>query len=82
MFVRPNWKPNSEEETFALIEQYPWALLVNNGESGPFATNVPVLLNRSRGKHGTLVSHIARANPHAEIVLSATEPALCIFQGP
>lgn len=82
MFVRPTWKPNSEEEIYALIEAYPWALLVSNGPDGPFATDLPILLDRSRGRNGVLVSHIARANAHAKVILSASTPALCIFQGP
>lgn len=82
MFVRPSWRPNSVEEIYALIEQQPWALVVSNGTDGPFATNVPILLDRSRSPQGVLVSHIARANAHAEVILSASTPALCIFQGP
>ena len=82
MFVRPSWKPKSEEEIYVLIEQNPWALLVSNGPDGPFATDLPILLDRSRGEKGVLVSHIARANAHADVILSASIPALCIFHGP
>jgi transcriptional regulator len=82
MFVRPTWKPNAQEEIYALIEENPWALLVSNGPDGPFATDLPILLDRSRGPNGVLVSHIARANAHAEVILSASTPALCIFHGP
>ncbi len=82
MFVRPSWKPDSDEEVYALIEQHPWALLVSNGSDAPFATNLPILLDRSRGSKGVLVSHMARANPHAAVILSASTPALCVFQGP
>jgi len=67
---------------YALIERHPWALVVSNGADGPFATNVPILLDRSRGAKGVLVSHIARANAHAEVILAASSPALCIFHGP
>jgi transcriptional regulator len=77
MFVRPCWKPKSDEEIYSFIEQYPWALLVNNGEQGPFATNLPLLMDRNIGSKG-----LARANAHAEAIQSATAPALAIFQGP
>jgi len=82
MFVRSCWKPNAEEEIFDLIDHYPWALVVNNGDTGPFATNMPVLLDRTRGKHGTLVGHIARANDHAEVLQNSNHPTLVIFHGP
>ena len=82
MFVRPAWKPNSEEDIYAVIEQNPWGLLVSNGPDGPLATDLPILLDRSRGTKGVLVSHIARANAHADVILSAATPALCIFHGP
>ena len=60
----------------------PWALLVNNGERGPFATHIPLILDRGRGPHGTLVGHIARANPHADALARVDTPALAVFQGP
>ncbi len=82
MFVRPCWKPRTEEELRRLIDEHPWALLVNNGEEGPYATNLPLLLDRSRGKHGTLVGHIARGNEHARALLAARAPTLAAFEGP
>ena len=82
MFVRPCWRPRSTQELHQFIDRYPWALLVNNGDQGPYATNIPLLLDRSRGEHGTLVGHIARANEHAQALQNATEPTLAIFEGP
>jgi transcriptional regulator len=82
MFVRSCWRPRTNEEIYDLIDQYPWALLVNNGECGPYATNMPLLLDRSRGEHGVLVGHIARANAHAEVLETNQHPTLVIFQGP
>jgi transcriptional regulator len=67
---------------YQFIDGYPWALLVNNGNQGPYATNIPLLLDRSRGEHGTLVGHIARANEHAQALANATAPTLAVFQGP
>ena len=82
MFVRPCWKPRTLEEQYELMDRYPWAQLVNNGPDGPFATNIPVLLDRSRGQYGTLVSHIARANAHARVLQESRQPSLVIFEGP
>lgn len=82
MFVRPSWRPRSPEETYQIIEDYPWALLVNNGDSGPFVTNLPLLLDRSRGPFGTLIGHLARSNEHAQVLFAAKEPTLAVFHGP
>jgi transcriptional regulator len=82
MFVRPCWKPNTREDTYHVIEHYPWALLVSNGDDGPYATNMPFVLDRSRGEHGVLVGHIARANEHARVLQANTHPTLAIFEGP
>lgn len=82
MFVRPCWKPRTDEELYAFMEAHPWALLVNNGVDGPFATNLPLLLDRTRGEKGTLVGHIARANAHAQVLTTEQTPTLAVFQGP
>jgi transcriptional regulator len=82
MFVRPCWRPASPEEAFRLIDEHPWALLVNNGDDGPFVTNLPLLLDRSRGTYGTLLGHLARPNDHATALFESTTPALAVFHGP
>jgi transcriptional regulator len=86
MFVRDCWKPRTESEIFDLIDENPWGLLVSNGTmaensvlSGPFATNLPLLLARNQR---ALISHIARANAHAAALLRDKSPVLAIFQGP
>src|ERR1700676_3519472 len=45
------------------IEQNSFGLLVSQVDGLPFATHLPFLLERSAGPHGTLVGHVARANP-------------------
>lgn len=82
MFVRSCWRPRTPEEIYRLIEDNPWALLVNNGEDGPYATNLPLLLDRSKGGKGVLVGHIARTNEHAQVLQAATLPTLAVFEGP
>jgi transcriptional regulator len=81
MFVRSCWKPRSEEEMWALIEAYPWALLINNGDAGPYATNLPLLVDRS-GTRPKLIGHIAAGNDHAEALRTASAPTLAVFEGP
>jgi transcriptional regulator len=62
------------------IEQNSFGLLVSQVEGLPFATHLPFLLERTAGPHGTLVGHLARANPQWREVGGQT--ALTIFTGP
>lgn len=82
MFVRPAWRPQSADDAFRLIDEYPWALLVNNGTDGPLVTNLPLMLDRGRGKFGTLIGHIARANVQSSGLFDAAAPSLAVFHGP
>lgn len=86
MFVRPCWQPTSPQDALDLIEQHPWALLVSNGEDGPLATNLPLLLDRTAVRTDdaqlTLVGHIAKANHHLRSLVSSKMPVLAIFEGP
>jgi transcriptional regulator len=82
MFVRPAWRPQSLDEALAIVDEFSWALVVNNGDDGPLVTNLPLLLDRTRGKYGTLVGHIARANAHCAVLFAAKSPTLAVFQGP
>jgi transcriptional regulator len=85
MFVRPCWQPRSSQDSRSLIEQNPWALLVSNGEGGPFATNLPLLLDASSKDPEApmiLVGHMARANEHLQQLTNASAPLLAIFEGP
>jgi transcriptional regulator len=92
MFVRPCWQPTSRQDALAIIEQHPWALLVSNGEDGPLATNLPLLMAASSNPDGdvpglpeqplVLTGHLARANEHARELAKPGVPFLAIFEGP
>ena len=62
------------------IEQNSFGLLVSQVDGLPFATHLPFLLERTAGPHGTLVGHMARANPQWQEAGGQT--ALAIFSGP
>src|ERR1700730_17098781 len=81
MFVRLCWRP-SREETYQTIDDNVWALLINNGSDGPFVTNLPLLLDRTRGRFATLPVILARASEHAGALFAAKEPTLAVFHGP
>jgi len=56
-------------------------LVTTDAEGVPFATHLPFLLDPARGAAGTLIAHMARANPQWQH-FSAGKPALAIFHGP
>lgn len=82
MFVRPCWRPASEQDAIDLIERNPWALLVSNGPEGPLATNLPLLFDGERSDKKVLLGHIARANRHLDLLRNPIGDTLAIFEGP
>ena len=62
------------------IEAHAFGLLVSTHDGEPFATHLPFLLERDAGQHGTLVGHIARANPHWHDLEG--QRVLAVFSGP
>ncbi len=83
VFVRPCWQPASTQDALELIERNPWALLVSNGAEVPYATNLPLLLDRA-SESTVLLGHIARGNEHVRALANGTggTPVLAIFEGP
>ena len=63
------------------IQTYSFATLITQHEGLPFATHLPFILDSERGPKGTLLAHMARANPQWHDFNSAQE-VLTIFQGP
>lgn len=57
------------------------ANLVTMGSGGLLATPLPLLLDADAGPHGTLLGHLARANPQWRTFDPGVE-ALAIFKGP
>jgi len=57
------------------------ATLVTVTAEGPVASHIPMLLDAGSGERGTLLGHVARANPQWRDTIAGT-PALAIFLGP
>ena len=72
----------NEDRTTALnfARANPFAILVSNNETGPFATHVPVVLRESDNQL-TIRGHVAKANPHWRY-LQNDSTCLMIFHGP
>jgi transcriptional regulator len=63
------------------MRQHSFATLITLGDDGLVATHIPLLLDASRGPNGTIVGHLAKANPHGDALRDGRE-TLAIFQGP
>jgi transcriptional regulator len=65
-----------------LIEEHNFGLLVaDGGDDPPEAAHLPFVLERARGPRGTLIAHVARANPIWRRFAPGRE-VLVVFQGP
>ncbi|KRB32617.1 MULTISPECIES: FMN-binding negative transcriptional regulator [Mesorhizobium] len=81
MYSKPEFAPLSRDAVFGLIEAAAFATVVTAGPQGLVVSHLPFVLDRTRGANGTLVSHLARANPHNELIAQGLE-TVAVFQGP
>ena len=63
-----------------LIRDFPFATLITPGDPEPFVSHVPLQYDASLGPKGTLLGHMARANPHWRHF--GAEASIAIFHGP
>jgi transcriptional regulator len=81
MYVPAAFRESRVEVLHALMREHSFATVVSHGEDGLIASHVPLLLDSGRGEQGTLIGHLARANPHGEALRAGAE-TFAIFQGP
>jgi transcriptional regulator len=82
MYIPAAFRETRAEVLHALIREHSFATLISRLDGELFATHLPILLDAARGPNGTLVGHMARANPHWRAFSSESEESLAIFQGP
>jgi transcriptional regulator len=80
MYLPEMFAETDRAKLFDFIERNSFGLLVSQVGEAPFATHMPFLAERDAGPHGTLVGHVARANPHWRD--AAGQTGLAIFAGP
>lgn len=64
-----------------LVERYNFASLISIRDQKPLITHLPFLFDRAKGPHGTLLAHMARANPQWK-GFQQNAAATVLFQGP
>jgi transcriptional regulator len=80
MYVRANHQPKEPAHAYELMRRNMFATLVAASPDGLLASHLPFMFEQERGAHGTLISHMARANPHASL-LGGEQEMLVIFMG-
>ena len=85
MYVPEVFAVTDQAEARRMMREHSFALLVTAAEGAPVATHLPFLYDPEPGPHGTLLCHMAKANPQwkdfAKLDAEGHE-ALVIFQGP
>jgi len=80
MYIPKAFEETDRDMLHAFIEAHRFATLITTLDGKPFATRLPLLLDRD-GANGTLIGHVARANPHWRC-FDGNCNALASFDGP
>lgn len=80
MYIPSHFAQTDLATLHAFVERYSFGLLVSQLGGEPFASHLPFLLDRTAGRNGTLIGHMARANPQWHEL--ADRSVLAVFSGP
>ena len=80
MYLPPHFAQPETEELQRLMRAHPLGALVTQVDGALDADHLPFELDATRGEHGVLQAHVARANPLWQRCTSGT-PVLVIFRG-
>src|SRR5215510_3472385 len=81
MYIPTLYREEDLAALHTLMRDYSFATLVTQHDGAPFATHLPFILEAEAGPYGTLLGHMARANPQWRDFDESRE-VLAIFQGP
>lgn len=81
MYIPKGFEVEDLPTLHAFMTRNSFATLVGTLDGSYIATHIPLHIDRSRGPKGTILGHMARANPHGKI-LDGKSPAMAIFTGP
>jgi len=77
MYIPKHFKIDDEEVMYDFIEKYGFATLFSQHKGEPYATHLPLMLNKSEK---TLYGHFAR--PNEQWKDAENQQVLAVFQGP
>jgi transcriptional regulator len=78
MYMPAHFEETRTEVLHGLVRSHPLATWVVQAPDGLVVNHIPFFVDAGRGPHGTLVGHVARANP----VWQRPGASVMVFQGP
>lgn len=81
MYNPRSYRHENVAELHDFIRRYNFAALFTHQNGESFSTLLPFMIDAARGPLGTLVAHMARANPHWR-AFEGAPPSLVVFTGP
>ena len=83
MYLPKHFEETRPDRLHGFIAAHPLGLLITQDGCGVVANPIPFLLQAQRGAKGTLIGHVARANPVWRDAAGAAggQQALVVFQG-
>jgi len=79
MYIPAHFRENDQATLLEFIERNSFGLLVSQLDGQPFATHLPLLVDRDAAPGAALIGHVARANPQWR---STDRNVLAVFSGP
>src|SRR5215468_10065812 len=64
MYSPSQFRVEDPAQALALMRRYPFAVLVSTGAKGLTASHLPLLVRAEPAPLGSVIGHMARANPH------------------
>jgi transcriptional regulator len=80
MYIPASFAETRPEMLHDFMAAHSFATLISEHEGEPFASHLPLLLERRVPPHGRLVGHMARANPQWRS--AAGQRVMIVFHGP
>jgi transcriptional regulator len=80
LYIPKHYEEKEIAVLHALIDAHPLGAWVTTAGAGLVANHIPFLIDAARGEFGTLIGHVAKANPVWRS-LSGENESLVIFQG-
>ncbi|MBO0322343.1 FMN-binding negative transcriptional regulator [Muricauda sp. CAU 1633] len=81
MYTPPYYKNENLAEIKEFLVNNSFGILINTVDDKPWATHIPLELDKAHDGKDILVGHIAKANPQWKH-FSEEQEVLCIFNGP
>jgi transcriptional regulator len=80
MYVPAHFAEQRPEELQRILREHPLGMLVTHGSDGLDANHLPFEYDPAAGPHGTLIAHVARANPLWQRCPTGSQ-VLVVFRG-